>query len=43
MASYTGKKEKKPRAPQEDEKTKGFSKGEKDLYKAIDKINATEA
>lgn len=43
MATYTGKKEKKVRAPHEDEKTKGFSKGEKDLYRAIDKINATEA
>jgi hypothetical protein len=43
MATYTGKKEKKVRPPHEDEKTKGFSKGEKDLYRAIDKINATEA
>lgn len=41
VASYHGKKEKKARAPADD-KTKGFSKGEKDLYRAIDKISSHE-
>lgn len=44
MASYHGKKEhKKPRVALEDSKTKGFSTGEKDLYKEMRKIWAVEA
>mgnify|MGYP001026562283 CR=1 FL=1 len=43
MASYHGKKEKKPRAPLEDDRYKGFSKGEKDLYKEMNIIEKKEA
>lgn len=43
MASYHGKKEKKSRAPPGDDKRKGFSKGEKDLYREMGKINQKEA
>lgn len=40
MASYNGsKKDKKPRGPPVDESYKGFSKGEKDLYREIAKLN----
>jgi hypothetical protein len=39
MASYQGgKKDKKPRGPPVDPATKGFSKGEKDLYREINKL-----
>ena len=43
IASYTGKKEKKPRGPIGDDSKKGFSKGEKDLYKDMSKITKKEA
>lgn len=39
VASYQGgKKDKKPRGPPVDPATKGFSKGEKDLYREINKL-----
>jgi hypothetical protein len=42
VAAYHGKREKKQRKPPVDEKSKGFSTGEKDLYREIGNINRRE-
>lgn len=42
MAESTKKRERKPPSAPVDNSKKGFSKGEKDLYRAMDRINARE-
>ena len=42
IANEANKKKERKFQPPVDKKTKGFSKGEKDLYKAISKINMRE-
>lgn len=39
VASYHGKRDKKARKMPEDDSKKGFSKGEKDLYREINRLN----
>lgn len=43
MSESKQKKERKPIQAPVDKKTKGFSKGEKDLYKEISNINNRES